>query len=542
MNDTSLEQPMISVIIPCYNHARFLPDAINSVKAQSYRNTEIIVVDDGSTDNTKECAAGFAEIKYIYQANSGLSAARNAGIKNSTGKYFIFLDADDWLYPEALSININYLLQNPSWAFVSGWHDKVNEFKFPIANEEQEVVNDFHYRKLLTGNYIGMHATVLYQRWVFDYFQFDTSLKACEDYDLYFKIARKFPVGNHSQKIAAYRIHGQNMSAKIPFMLEHVLLVLKRQHGLLIDEAERNAYNQGMVIWNEYYVEKLYHTLLADVWKAPPWPSRDELSLLARKPKWLLSFAVKRFGQTIKDISKKILPDAILRMLFRAGFFEKYSPRLGNIKTGDFERATPFSFDFGFERGGPIDRYFVETFLDLNKKNIFGRVLEIGDNEYTLRYGAEAVKQSDIFHIDEKNKKATIIGDLSDAPHVPSNTFDCIVLTQTLHVIYDFKAALQTCHRILKPGGCLLLTVPGISHIDHGEWKDYWLWSFTDKSIRRLMNEFFKPERVEIKTYGNVFVASAFLYGMGLPEIKKKYLEKHDPSYQVVISVKAFKA
>lgn len=540
-HDSSIDQPLISIIIPCFNHAHFLPDAIKSVLDQSYTHTEIIVIDDGSSDNTKEVATSFPNVKYVYQANQGLSAARNTGLKNSNGKYLVFLDADDFLFPEGLSINNNYLSQNPSWAFISGWHDKVDEWKFPLDQDEQVVVTGSHYLHLLKGNYIGMHATVLYQRWAFDDLQFDTSLKACEDYDLYFKIARKFPVGNHGEKVAAYRVHGKNMSAKIPFMLHHVLIVLKKQENLLLNEEEKKAYFEGQQIWNEYYLIKLNKSLLANIWKSESWPTRDELALLAKKPRWFFRYGIQRLKQDFKNLLKKILPDVMLKVLFRRGFFENYTPPLGKIKAGDFERITPFSFDFGFDRGGPIDRYYVESFLEQNRGVICGRVLEIGDNEYTMRYGGSTVKQSDILHIDAKNKKATFVGDLSNAPQLPSGGFDCVVLTQTLHFIYDFKAALQTCHRILKPGGSLLLTVPGISHIDHGEWREFWLWAFTDKSMRRLMNEFFEEGSVEIKTYGNVFVASAFLYGVGLPEFKKKYLKHNDPSYQVIIAVKAIK-
>jgi ubiquinone/menaquinone biosynthesis C-methylase UbiE len=135
----------------------------------------------------------------------------------------------------------------------------------------------------------------------------------------------------------------------------------------------------------------------------------------------------------------------------------------------------------------------------------------------------------------------TFIGDLTNAPQIPSDSFDCIILTQTLHLIYDFKAALHTCYRMLKPGGTLLLTVPGITHIDKDEWKEYWLWAFTNKSMEKIFQETFPKANVDIQTYGNVYVASAFLYGLGLPEVRKDFLDKHDPSYQVIISVKATK-
>jgi glycosyltransferase involved in cell wall biosynthesis len=538
---TDIDQPLISVIIPSFNHAHFLHDAINSVKNQSYKNTEIVVVDDGSTDNTKELIVDFPDVKYVYQSNQGLSAARNTGIKNSNGEYLVFLDADDFLFPEALAINNEYLQQNPSWAFVSGWYEKVDAHKSFLGRDKQVDVQDLHFIHMLKGNYIGMIATVLYQRWVFDEFQFDTSLKACEDYDLYLKVTRKYPVGSHSHNIAGYRFHGNNMSARIPFMLKHALLVLKRQKKFLLNEDERKAYLEGIQIWKEYYLTELHRTLRANFWKSLSWPNRDELVLLSKRPKWFFRFCLSKIKQNLIAKLKKNLPDGGQKLLFKKQFFKRYTPPLGKVNAGDFERSTPFSLEFGYDRGGPIDRYYIEAFLEQNKKRVYGRVLEIGDNEYTMRYGGTHVTTSDILHIDATNKKATFIGDLSNAPQLPSDSFDCIVLTQTLHFIYDFKAALQTCHRILKPGGSLLLTVPGISHIDQGEWKEYWLWAFTDKSMRRLMNEFFESDAVEIKAYGNVFVATAFLYGIGLPEFKKKYLDYHDPSYQVIISVKAVK-
>jgi SAM-dependent methyltransferase len=143
--------------------------------------------------------------------------------------------------------------------------------------------------------------------------------------------------------------------------------------------------------------------------------------------------------------------------------------------------------------------------------------------------------------VDESNKQATFIGDLSNAPQLPDNSFDCIVLTQTLHLIYNYKDALQTCYRILKPGGALLLTVPGISHIDQGEWKDIWLWSFTQASIKRLLGDTFPHQETPVETFGNVLAATAFLYGMGLPEVNKAQLDETDPHYQVIITACAVK-
>jgi SAM-dependent methyltransferase len=224
------------------------------------------------------------------------------------------------------------------------------------------------------------------------------------------------------------------------------------------------------------------------------------------------------------------------------GIYKSYRPAAGTVKTGDFFRTTPFSNVFGYDRGGPIDRYYIENFLSAESEYICGRVLEIGDNEYTLRFGKENVQQSEVLHVNDSNPVATIVGDLSDAPQIADNSFDCIILTQTLHMVYDYKAVIKTCYRILKPGGTLLLTVPGITPIDYGEWGKTWLWSFTGRVMEMILAESFLKKQLEIETYGNVYVASAFLYGMGLPEIEKKVLDFHDPNMQVIITAKAVKA
>lgn len=540
----TITSPLVSVIIPCFNHSRFLGEAIESVQKQNYDNYEIIVVDDGSTDDTRGVAVSFANVKYVYQQNAGLSAARNQGISESKGNFLIFLDADDILYPDAIKCNVNFLQHNPSCAFVSGWHDKVDEWLYPVQDqEEQIIVQKNHYEQLLRGNYIGMHAAVMYQRRVFDEFKFDTSLRACEDYDLYFKISRKYPVGSHGQRLAGYRLHGNNMSGKIQFMLTHVLKMLNRQKPLLKNDQERKAYQQGIRIWKEYYGSLLYKQLFMGIEKDKTWPSFREFKMLAEvMPSKLRDYIVKKTRHNFRDTFKNMLPDRMLKFLYQAGFYKQYTPAPGKIQPGDFDRIKPFSSDFGFDRGGAIDRFYIENFLQQNQNSVRGNVLEIGDNDYTLKFGGDKVLQSDILHIDSRNKKATFIGDITDVPQIPSGQFDCIIFTQTLHLIYDFKSALQTCYRILKPGGCLLLTVPGISHIDQGEWKDYWLWSFTDSSIKRLMADTFNGSSVNIKTYGNVYVAAAFLYGMGLPEFRKDFLFQHDPSYQVIISAIATKS
>lgn len=528
--------PLISIIIPCFNHAAYLPDAVASIWQQDYPRTEVVIVDDGSTDDTRLVAARWPAVTYVYQANQGLAAARNLGIAHSTGQYLVFLDADDWLLPGALRLNAQYLGRNPALAFVSGGHIKVFGDGMLLESESSSIETD-HYVQLLQGNYIGMHATVMFQRWVFDTCAYNPQLRACEDYDLYLQVARVHPVAHHSQRIAAYRQHTTNMSGNIPLMLDTVVRVLQQQQQHLEGPAEARAYAHGQQVWQYYYGNQLYQKLRAEA----RLPTSPELRLLMTLPPRLAGGYLLKLGKTMgKKLLKKYTPNAARRLLHSAGIYPGYTPAIGQVQPGDFERATPFSTEFGYDRGGPVDRYYIEKFLQQQAAAIRGRVLEIGDNEYTLRFGT-GVTHSDILHIDATNPKATIIGDLSDAPQLVDNTFDCIILTQTLQFIYEFRQALHTCFRILKPGGALLLTVPGLTPIDHGQWRECWYWSFTDKALQRLLAETFPTQPSHLVSYGNVFIATAFLYGMGITEVTKAQLEPYDPQFQVINAAVAIK-
>ncbi|WP_210465972.1 glycosyltransferase family 2 protein [Rufibacter roseolus] len=281
--------PLVSVVIPCFNHGKYLQEAVESIWRQGYPATEIIVVDDGSVDNTRQVAEALPGVIYVYQENQGLSSARNTGIRHSHGEFLVFLDADDWLLPGALEMNVRLLKQDHKLAFVSGGHDKVFEEE-GITKEEVTQVTANHYLHLLQGNYIGMHATVMYRRWVFEEMTYDTSLKRCEDYDLYLRIARKHPVLHHTGKIAAYRLHTTNMSGNIPGMLSTTLDVLDRQQTCLKTHQEKEAFSRGHEIWKEYYCDELYKSLITG--KAPA-SVKATRTLLQYRPILLLKFIVK---------------------------------------------------------------------------------------------------------------------------------------------------------------------------------------------------------------------------------------------------------
>lgn len=215
----------------------------------------------------------------------------------------------------------------------------------------------------------------------------------------------------------------------------------------------------------------------------------------------------------------------------------------GTINFGSLRRVRPVSPKFGWDRGLPIDRYYIEKFLSNYSSDIKGQVLEVGDNYYTKKFGDDRVTKSDILHVVKGNPKATIVADLTKADNIYSNSFDCIILTQTLQMIYDVDSALKQLHRILKSDGMLLVTTHGISKICRREGRDDWgeYWHFTSQSILNLFLKYFLAENVKIEVYGNVLSAISFLQGLASHELSKDELDYLDPDYEVIISIEAKK-
>lgn len=240
-------------------------------------------------------------------------------------------------------------------------------------------------------------------------------------------------------------------------------------------------------------------------------------------------------SQKLKRVVKRVIPPAVYRPIL-AGWRQR------RIRFGALRRLEPVSCLFGFDRGQPIDRYYIETFLQSHRDEISGRVLEIGDAGYTHKFEGDRVTRSDVLHVVPGNPQANLVGDLATGENIPQDAFNCLILTQLFNVIYDVKGAITNCYRALKPGGVLLATFPGISQVsryDMDRWGDYW--RFTDASARELFGDVFGPKNVTVETRGNVLVACAFLQGLATRELKQTELEYHDPDYQLLITVRAIK-
>jgi SAM-dependent methyltransferase len=523
----------VAVVVTTYNHAGYLGAALDSVVAQSHPVDEIVVVDDGSSDDPAAVVAHYGGVRLIRQPNAGLASARNRGLEAVGTDRVVFLDADDVLCPDAVALGLACFAHRPGCGLVYGAHRRVDATGRQLGATSYTPIKADAYRQFLRANVIGMHATVMYDREVLSGVGgFNPALRQCEDYDAFLRLAQITPIASHPGTVAHYRWHGSNMSADPRLMLTAALgvLDLHASRAQASDETARD-WRAGRAAWRSYYTGQILNDAVV-AWR------RDQQAVpLARAlvravrtgplpaAGWVTGRAVHRLPAPVSYRIKRLLG-------------RPASPPVGSVDLGHLERDVPISTDFGFDRGTPIDRHYIELFLADNADVIAGRVLEVGDDSYCRRFGADRITHQDVLHVATDNPAATIVGDLA-AGVLPAATFDCLVLTQTLHLIFDLRAAVAEIHRALRPGGTALVTVPGISQIDRGEWGDTWYWSLTPAAARRLFAEAFGPAQVSVEAQGNVFAATAFLQGLAVEEVSLDRLERHDPAYPVIVTVRA---
>ncbi|MBP5977285.1 glycosyltransferase [Brasilonema sp. CT11] len=543
-------QPLVSVITPFFNTEKFIQEAIESVLTQSYKNWELLLIDDGSSDGSTVIAQHYADLypeKVYYfehndHQNCGKSTSRNLGISKAKGKYIAFLDADDVFLPQKLEQQVAILESQPETGMVYGptqhWHSWTGEQKDyqrdnirPLGVQPNTL---FHPPSLVT-QYLKIPGIVpctcglLVRREVieavggFD----DTIQHMFEDQVLLAKICLHTPVYVDSSCWDRYRQHSESSCSQA--------IQTGKYHPL-----KPNLAHQIYLNWLQKYItaQGVQDAELQNALEKALYPYRHPMLYL-----------LLRVKKKVAQIARKKFPGSLHRFIGTQLLGDKYIPPTGAVDFGSLGRVTPMSQAFGYDRGQPVDRYYIENFLAHYQEDIRGRVLEIGDDNYTRQFGGyvsskdsvQRITQSDVLHVTKGNPKATIVGDLASGDNIPSNSFDCFILTHTIQFIYDVRAAIKTVHRILKPGGVALVTVPGISHIGDYQWADYWCWSFTALSVKRLFEEFFPTENLQIETHGNVLVANAFLYGLATEELRQEELDYCDRNYQVTITSKAVK-
>ncbi len=249
---------------------------------------------------------------------------------------------------------------------------------------------------------------------------------------------------------------------------------------------------------------------------------------------------VDRLLPVTRRVWRTYVPSAVRERVNQARAVHREALAAKAKDLGDLRITKPFS-TWGAERGGSIPRAYIAEFLGRHEADIRGRVLEIASDRYAQLFGA-GVDRVDVLDVREDNEQATFVADFADAPEVPDNAFDCVLVTQVLSWMYDVRAGFRTAHRILAPGGVLLATTPGIARqapVEQemfGEW-----WHFTGMSAKRVGEEIFGEGNVQVETYGNVLAAAGTLFGLGQIDLAPEELAVHDPAFEVIVAIRAVK-
>ena len=304
---TSMNGPrLVSIVIPCYNQARFLGDALDSVLAQTYTPREIIVVDDGATDDTAEVAARYGGVRCVQQRNKGLPAARNAGLRASAGDYVVFLDADDRLLPEALQVGADTLDVQPYAAFAVGRHRRIAEDGTPLATPLRPRVDRDHYVSLIRRCWIPMPATVMHRRnRLLQIGGFDVRTRFAEDYDVYLRLSRCYPIVDHYVEVAEYRQHDGTQSRNTERMLVATLSVLAQHRpGPDATAAHRAAYRaRDNAVW---YYDRLLEAVLEDARDGRWLRALQKLYVFARHLPAHPAYAAWRLATPLRLASRRL--------------------------------------------------------------------------------------------------------------------------------------------------------------------------------------------------------------------------------------------
>lgn len=505
----------VAVVITAIHPVRFPDAAVASCLSQTVPPAEIIVVMNGPADEQALSSHRQGTVRLIHCASHHQAAARNAGVVEAHSEYVLFLDAEDRLLPQAVASSLSCLGSRPDAGFVYGGIRLVGESRQPIGADRYEPIGKEPYFDMLKGNIAATLASAVYDRKkLLEVGGFDESLPGVDDYDLHLRLSRRHPVVSHPTTITECSARPTEGSAPGEVSLEAVLKVLDRQQSQAdSDPKVTAAVEAGRRTWKEIH----------DAEPVSGTSGRSDAGL--RRGKLPLGTAAKLSA----------------RHLWQKLRGQDPAPLVVNVDFGDFDRVRPISADFGYDRGTPVDRYYVEQFLEKQATDIQGRVLEVGDDSYSRRFGGARITKQDVLHVSASNPAATIVGSLSDVDLLPAGAFDCLVLTQTLHLIYDMPAAVRSMHRALKPGGVALVTVPGLSPIDRGEWRHTWYWFLTRFSATRLFEEVFGTGNVVVETHGNAHVATAFLQGVSLEELDPSKLAPTDDSLAILVTVVARK-
>jgi glycosyltransferase involved in cell wall biosynthesis len=242
-----ISEPLVSVVIPCYNQAHYLSEALESVLGQGYGRIETFVVDDGSTDNTCSIVERYPQAHYRRQPHQGAAVARNTGIAESSGDLLLFLDADDRLSAWAIETGVQALqAEDGRTACAVGACRDIGSAGEALDAPDQPLVHRDHYLALLKSCFILSGSSVLFSRWCLEAVGgFDPAYPTGDDYDLYLRISRRFPIRCHGRVVTEYRRHSDSLTGDPGRTLYGELGALNAQRSVVQGRGERAALRSG---------------------------------------------------------------------------------------------------------------------------------------------------------------------------------------------------------------------------------------------------------------------------------------------------------
>ena len=523
--------PTVSVVVPCFNLGAYLDEAVQSAIAQTRQDVEILIVDDGSDDPvTQHLLASYRRprTRILRTANRGVAAARNTGLEEARGRYVSFLDADDVLEPRFLEATIGLLEADDSLAFASCWLTAFGASDF--AWEPRRC--DFPW--LLAEDTVCTAAPMRRDALLaIGGFDERPALDGYEDWALAVDLVERGHRGEIvPERLFRYRIRPGSKSSERSKPRNHMRVfetMLEKHAGAYARHAS------GVLAAIGERIAALEAQMPDD---PPPRPRLDGEPWQTAIPR----LERHRCGleQTLEEAVREAR-QAPPRAEGSAARSDGEANRPERVAWGSLRRLEPISRVWGLDRGQPVDRYYIEGFLERHAADIAGDVLEVKDPGYTKRFERGARSYA-VVDVAAHNEQATLIADLTQPDSLPAGAFDCIVLTQTLHLLFELETAVANLHRALAPGGVLLVTAPCVSRIDYESGVEGDCWRFTAASAQRLFAQRFGAAGVAVEPLGNVLVCTAFLHGLASQDLDAAELEHHDPYFPLLLAVRAVKA
>ncbi len=543
--------PKITASIHFLNAEKYLNQSISSIFRQTFTDWELLLVDGGSNDRSFEIATSYEEqrpqqvrvLQHRGEKPIGIFSSRIWGAEESRASILAQLDADDEWHPQYLERQ--YGIYQAMFGDAPGmvccpmvyWWDDISlaaksfvqPFQPPGLHQPPDLV-----LKFIQEGYQrtpGDSSAIVSRRVLLDAAELASVADGTPAEDQYFWsfVALRYPVFVNPEPLVRYRQQSDSFCAKTTDMSIHRAAHLR---WLLDHLQQHNQYDN-----HEVLSRQIRQVLVVENLNGDGDTKNSEQDGYSPRP--------VGNQRRVQNLLQGVLPTGIYKALGASYRRVKQLPAPVVAHVQQFRsRArltvglSPLSDRWGYDRGLPLHQYYVEQFLREHSADIRGRCLEFQDDSYTSRFAGGVITKLDLLHVDDSNPRATIVGDLTGENDFPSDAFDCIICTHVLHVIYEFDRAIAELHRMLKPGGVLLVAVPKVSMCEPDEGE---LWRFTAEGLRQVLAKHFGNDNTTIQAYGNSLTSAGYLRGLVTSEFQQRELDYTDLRFATEICGRAVK-